>query len=39
MQYADKPSNIVSYLRERDELDFKDGHSKIYYKGASIGIG
>lgn len=39
MQYRDKPNQNVSYLRERDGLDFKNEHAKIYYKGASIGMG
>jgi hypothetical protein len=39
MSYQDKQNHIVSYLREKDQFDFKDGHAKVYYKGAAIGVG
>lgn len=38
-EYKDKANNNVSYLKDRSSMDFKDGHAKVYYKGASIGRG
>jgi hypothetical protein len=39
LEYRDKQNNNVSYLRERNSMDFKNEHAKVYYKGASIGKG
>lgn len=37
--YVDKQNTNVSYIKERNGMDFLDPHAKAYYKGASIGVG
>jgi hypothetical protein len=37
--YSDKQNQRISYLSDRDDFDFKEKHSKNYYKGAAIGVG
>lgn len=38
--YQDRQNPIVSYIREeKRDFDFRDKHSQVYYKGASIGKG
>lgn len=38
VNYVDKQNHNVSYIREeKRDFDFLDKHSKLYYRGASIG--
>ena len=39
VEFKDKQNNNVSYLKDRNSMDFKNEHAKAYYKGASIGKG
>ncbi len=39
VDFSDKHDSKVSYLKGKDAFDFKDGHAKVYYRGASIGVG
>jgi hypothetical protein len=40
MNYQDKQTDRITYLSEQQrDFDFMDKHSKMFYKGASIGKG